>query len=135
MSQERKTKSYESVALNKLKVGKAGFVIYGKNAEGQLCVLATYTQGRFEDSPDKFYGLAKGAINEGESAIAGARRETLEETGIDVEALLGEKNFRKLAMGEDIASGVKNPYGIRVNRAYGEPSDFAYRSASGHMHR
>jgi|GEM_PF-5854666 len=84
---------------------KAGFVIYGRRkSDNKLCVLTSYSQGRFSTDPDdrrKYYGLAKGAIDDTDkSPMDGAIRETAEETGINVRWLLGAANLERLKCGE-----------------------------------
>lgn len=78
---------------------KAGIVLWGKSEEGELKVLAPYCQGRFSES-DKTYTIGKGTVDKGESVWQAAKREFLEETGIDVERML-------LPQGEGAYDGVK----------------------------
>lgn len=117
-------------------IGKAGFVIYGKNTQGARAIIATYSQGRYDDKKDKYYGLPKGSVEleKGETPFDGALRETKEETGIDLERLLGEAALQKLRAGHDVTGEECKsapPYdtcGVKIKRVYAQPLDRIYVS-------
>ncbi len=96
---------------------KAGIVIYGTNAEGKRVFIMPYSEGRFGYN-DKYYTLPKGTLDKGEQEWAGAKRETMEETGIDIDKLM------------------RNGYsGVKVGAVGHEPVDFTYIARSGAKRR
>lgn len=136
------------------KVEKGGFVIYGRNKSsefftaGQLCMVAGYTQNRFGHDNNKYYSLVKGSVDEGETPLKGARRETHEEAGVDVKKLVGANAYamlKKIQKGdveateitaETLGQPIIGEFGnaeVKVKRIYAKPSEFSYRSASGKL--
>lgn len=125
---------------------KAGILLYGwdnnddkggaKGSSGhrQLHVLAPFSEGRFEPRT-KAYTLAKGKIDEGETPIAAAMRETKEETGLSIEALLGETAAAQFKNGQVIENHASPTYqGVVVKRADPAPIRHAYISSHGVTH-
>lgn len=131
---------------------KGGFVIFGRNSRGQLCVLTSFVQGRFSADPQdklKYYGLAKGALDVrveqsrdghdgiaiSESGLDGAIRETKEETGVDVRQLLG-KRFVPYKAGAKVENFKSPIAGVEIKRAHIQDcADFAYISGAGVQRR
>lgn len=125
-------------------VEKAGFIIHGRDkaGKGEHRVLVSSQEGRYDDSDKPVYVLSKGSADSGEATIESARRETFEETGINVERLLGSENYKKLCKGEPlkflIDSGkqtslidgkqVQGYSGVVVEHASAKPFLHTYRS-------
>ena len=114
------------------KVKKAGAVIYGTNAQGERAFVAPYSEGRF-GYREKYYALPKGSIDPGEPIKDAALREVKEETGIDIEALLGPVAFAQFLLDEPIAVPFESPGypGVTVLRAGDAPVDHTYVSRGG----
>jgi 8-oxo-dGTP pyrophosphatase MutT (NUDIX family) len=117
---------------------KAGVFLYGwvKHGKGpaRLHIVAPYTEGRFGNH-DKYYSLAKGFINQGESPIEAARRETVEETGIDIRSLLGADAYERLSAGESVSDLPVAGYPkVRVRHANATPIEHTYISGHGAHH-
>ncbi len=120
--------------LNKAGVFLYGWVKHG-NGRARLQMVAPYTEGRFGND-DKYYSLSKGSIDEGETALAAARRETHEETGIDIKALLGDKAYQRLSAGESLTNLEVAGYpGVRVLHANAIPTEHTYVSGYGAHHK
>ena len=133
---------------------KGGFVIYGRNARGELCVLTSLVQGRFSVDPHdrtKYYGLAKGSLDVilqqsrdggapivlSETGLDGALRETKEETGLDIAALFGAQNLVRYKAGQ-VLQAVPSPLDDRVRIAHAsvkDCADYAYISGAGVQRR
>lgn len=133
---------------------KGGLVIYGRNAQGQLCVLTSFVQGRFNANPDdklKYYGFAKGTLDKilveardgnkrktiKESGLDGAIRETAEETGLDMHDLFGHTNLMRYKAGETIENE-PSPLDSRVKIKHAcvqNEADYAYISGTGAQRR
>ena len=125
-------------------VEKAGFIIHGQGnaGKGEHRVLVSSQEGRYDDSGKPVYVLSKGSTESGEPTIESARRETFEETGVNVERLLGSENYKKLCKGEPlkfpIDSGkqtsnidgkqVQGYSGVVVEHASAKPFLHTYRS-------
>jgi 8-oxo-dGTP pyrophosphatase MutT (NUDIX family) len=124
---------------------KAGIFLYGRGDDGRMHTLVSYSEGRFgsgdatateKNLGRKCYGLAKGAIHEGETAAQAAARETREETGIDLQTLLGKENFKKWLKGETLTNMSSEGYpGVHVVRIEGAPREHDYRSSHGVLHK
>ncbi len=117
---------------------KAGIILYGMAADRQgtsrLHVLAPYSEGRF-CARLKCYAPAKGSIDKGETPIQAAVRETLEETGVDIQKLLGEEAYQQFLNGEVVADIESTDYpGVKVIRANPTPIDHTYISGHGKPH-
>lgn len=118
---------------------KAGIILYGMAADRQgtsrLHVLAPYSEGRF-CARLKCYAPAKGSIDKGETPIQAAVRETLEETGVDIQELLGEEAYSRFLNGEVVTNIENTGYpGVKVIRANPTPIDHTYISGHEKQHR
>jgi 8-oxo-dGTP pyrophosphatase MutT (NUDIX family) len=132
---------------------KAGAVISGVRSEdkdnpsAQQYVVAPYTEGRF-GANDKYYVLAKGGIDKGETVLDAAIREASEETGIHIGQtfnpdgtwdkkpyLLDAKQIERLRQGQVIADEPSGYAGVRIRRVGPEALDFAYNSRENKPHR
>ena len=100
--------------IPKSRYTKAGIVLSG-DINGVKHVVAPYTEGRFGDN-QKYYVLAKGAIDPGEDVLDGALREASEETGIDMQRLLGADNIAALKRGEAVEHVESGYEGVRIKR-------------------
>ncbi len=60
----------------------AGLLLYTRGADGGLSVLIVHPSGPYNRNAP--YGIPKGEPDTGEALEAAARRETLEETGVEV---------------------------------------------------
>lgn len=124
---------------------KAGVVIHGRNAKNEHALIAPYTQGRFYDEDaeamtgthangqiddrTKYYALPKGTIDKGEIVWDAALRETKEETGIDVQRLLGKDGIKRLRNGETLRGFPSPGYpGVTIRRADPNPVDHTYHT-------
>ena len=115
---------------------KAGFILCGKDEKGELCVLVSWSQGRFNPDPrdiKKYYAMTKGSIDHGESPLKAGEREAFEEGGISIKRLLGKRGWHDylngIAMPKSMPSGYEN-----VNIVSANPKDYidyAYQSISG----
>lgn len=120
------------------KVKKAGFLIHGLDSEGHESMIAAYNEGRL-GTKYKAYQLATGTVEEGENIIEAARRETFEETGIDVKDILGGywrdlvKNGGELDFGENGYTVPSGKYeGLNIRKiSVDNPYDFTYTSHIG----
>lgn len=106
-------------------IRKAGCFIYGKNAHGERAFVMPYSEGRFGER-DKYYVMPTGSVDkEDQDVLAGAMRETCEETGVDVAKLLGEDAVAKLRRGEDVINLASPGYpGVTILRAQAKPYIF-----------
>ena len=116
-------------------VEKAGLFLYGwaPDAHGKprLHMLASYTEGRF-GRDHKCYSPPKGAVDPGESALQAAIRETMEETGISLRALMGENAYRTFLAGNTVLDAHSNRYeGVSIVKADPQPVA-AHEYISGH---
>jgi 8-oxo-dGTP pyrophosphatase MutT (NUDIX family) len=109
-------------AAQKEDITAAGIVIYGTNRDGKRAFVMPYTEGRFGFG-DKYYVLPKGKIDDGETPIQTAIRETEEETGISLEKLLGTEAKEQLAAGKEQKESINSPDypGVRVVRVGLDP--------------
>lgn len=121
-------------------LAKAGAVISGVRSEdkdnpnAQQYVVAPYTEGRF-GANDKYYVLAKGAIDSGETVLDAAMREASEETGIDIYKLLGEKNIAQLRAGKSVTNVASGYPGVHIRNVSPEALDFVYNGRENRTHR
>jgi 8-oxo-dGTP pyrophosphatase MutT (NUDIX family) len=110
---------------------KAGIMIHGKSgpdSTGPRSLLVPYNEGRFSIHGE-YYVLPKGTIDPGEKVYEAAIRETREETGIDVEKLLGKENVERLVKGEPVTNVQSPGYeGVRILRADPVPYSHEYLS-------
>ena len=121
-------------------LGKAGAVISGvltkdaHNPDAKEFVVAPYTEGRFGTN-DKYYVLAKGGIDAGETVLDAAIREAGEETGINIKKLLGAENIAKLRAGQPVENVESGYPGVRIRKVATEALDFVYDSRENKPHR
>lgn len=113
---------------------KAGIVIYGTNAQGKRALVAPWSEGRF-GYKHKYPALPKGSIDDGESAVETAVRETSEETGIDIRLMLGEDRYAAFIAGEEIKVPFESPEyeGVHVVHVGTTPVRHDYMARSGAM--
>ncbi|PZP84916.1 MAG: hypothetical protein DI582_07485 [Azospirillum brasilense] len=75
----------------------------------------------------KYYMLPKGSIDPGEDTLDAAIRETHEETGIDLRAMLGDNNIGRLKRGLPVENWRSKAYpGVTVLRADPIPLEHVY---------
>ncbi len=120
-----------------LPVTKAGLFLYGKGKDQQLHCVIPFTEGRFAERA-KYYVLPKGSMDPGESnPLMMALREFEEETGIEIEKLLGAKAKAELLEGKAISHMNCPGYpGVTIKHIEAQPiADHTYRSAYGKQHR
>ena len=113
-------------------IKKAGCILHGKDASGENAFVMPFSEGRFGHN-DKFYVMPTGSIDKSDrDVLAGAMRETMEETGIDVAKLLGEEAIEKLRRGEDVTNLQSPGYpGVRIIKAEAKPYLHLPRSRTG----
>ena len=101
-------------------------MLFGNDANGKRLVVAPWTEGRFGDG-DKYYSIAAGGVDGSEDVLGAALREASEETGINMEKLLGEENIKKLRRGEKVEN-VKSGYkGVIVKQVVPNALDYIYK--------
>lgn len=126
----------ENAPVSPIPPEKAGLFLYGyaPNEWGypQLHVLSSYTEGRFGHDY-KCYGIPKGAIDPGETALQAALRETSEETGIDMRSMLGNDVYARLLQGETLTDIPSQRYnGVTLKHMAPHPvSEHEYTSGHG----
>lgn len=119
---------------------KAGLFLYGRmkdtSGKERVHTVVSYTEGRLSNH-EKCYGLAKGEIDPGETPIQAAVRETKEETGIDLEQMLGKKAYADFCAGKTIENlRCQGKYrGVTVLKADPKPIDHTYMSSHGNLHQ
>lgn len=115
---------------------KAGLFMHGMapDAHGhrRRHIVASYTEGRF-GKDIKCYGIPKGAVDPGETALMGAEREAGEETNIRLRWLMGNEAYAALLKGKTIRDMPSPRYdGVTVLNASPEPvARHAYVSGHG----
>lgn len=117
------------------KMDSAGIMIYGTNLAGKRAFVMPYSEGRFGEG-DKYYVLPSGKIDEGETPLEAAIRETHEETGISLEKLLGADGVDALKNGKTLKLPIQSQAypGVRVVRLGLDPVVQTYISR-GHAER
>lgn len=108
---------------------KAGMVLFG-DFKGERHIVAPYTEGRFGNNM-KYYGLGKGKVDPGEDAFEAGMRECKEETGIDVEKLLGKDAIEKLRRGETVENIDSGYEGVRIKRVMPNALEYTYLGRAG----
>lgn len=129
---------------------KAGVMLFEDTPDGRK-LLVTYNEGRFAKN-GRYYGLAKGAIDPGESIIRGALREFTEETGFPlmmvpkrvvdgikqpaIEGFLNEARIQALERGETLTN-ITNPKfpGFTIVEFSPAPFYHEYHARSGSINK